>query len=120
MPEQELQVATTEKNGKEYNNIFLKPFRGNTGLEPGNFVIVEKIFVEGFRIGAQYGDIFSCKAKYKDNEVSFILNPRDHDIYKEIGGIGDNVKITLEEETRLNQKTKVKMIVSVLRFELAE
>lgn len=120
--EQELTITTTVgKDGKEYKNINLKskPLKNIKGLDDGNSVTVEKVFAKGYEIESTYGKIYSCKVKYKDDEVTFILNPKEHEVYESLGGIGDKVKITLHKKTIMNKKTGVEMIIPVLSFEKA-
>jgi len=82
--EQKLEIKT---NG-EYKNIDIK------SIENGNYVVIEKIFVEGMEKTGQYGKYYIVKAKYQDEEVSFFLNEKQHNEFKQCGGIGDNVKVT--------------------------
>lgn len=115
MTETKLEIKT---NG-QYNNIDLK------GLEDGQYIIVEKVFAEGYKFESKKYTkkdgtptlSFSCKVKYDGKDVTFWLNEIPHNTYKVTGGIGDKVKITAKEEKRINPKTKVKTLVNVLHFE---
>ncbi|OYT25606.1 MAG: hypothetical protein B6V02_03270 [Thermoprotei archaeon ex4572_64] len=58
-------------------------------------MVVEKIFAEGKGFPNQFGGTsYIVGVKYLDEEVSFFLDEKPHEIYKECGGIGDSVKIT--------------------------
>lgn len=110
--EQTLEIHTvTGKNGNEYKNIVLKPTKkqrqaGVEGLKPEHYIIVEKVFPEGFEnitvFDGKENKSYSCKVKYGDDEVSFWLNERQHEAYKVLGGEGSQVKITagLKENTK--------------------
>jgi len=115
--EQTLEIV---QNG-EYKNINLKPKlnKGIAGLNDGNFIVVEKVFAEGYEVESKFGKSYSCRAKYKGDEVSFWLNAKEHDVYKDLGGIGDSVKITLKKEAFVNPKTGVEMLIARLYFEAA-
>lgn len=118
--EQKLEIQTNiGKDGKEYYNLNLKPkpLKNIKGLDDGNFIIVEKVFIEGYEIESKYGKIYSCKVKYDNKEPTFILNEKEHAVYKNIGGIGDGVKITLNKRSVLNKMTGMEMIVPTLSFE---
>lgn len=99
--ETSLDITSRESNGREYKNINLKTrLNGGElvkGLEPNTYIIVQKQFVEGRPI-TQY-PLFSCKVIYKGEEVSFVLNEKEHEQYKKIGEVGDNVKISMHQET---------------------
>lgn len=124
MPAQTLEITT---NGK-YKNVLLKARKGVGGIEVGNYVIVEKTFVEGTPVvsklytNARTGEpsvSYSVRCVYTGEEISFWLNEAEHNAWKLTGGIGDKVKITMTEKTVLNKKTNVKMILPELKFELA-
>ena len=119
MSEQELEIT---QNG-EYKNIRLKPnlVKGLKGLEYDNYIIVEKTdFAEGMEFNGQFGKSYSCRVTYKDEQVSFWLNEREHTAYKGVGGVGDKVKITLFKHTFTNPKTGMEGAVPRLKFELVE
>lgn len=117
MAEQELQIIA---NG-EHKNINLKPKlnKGIAGLEEGNHVIVEKVFAEGYENDGKFGKSYSCKVKYKGEEVSFWLTEKEHEVYKTIGGVEDKVKITLTKENYVNKNTGVETRYNKLVFEAA-
>jgi len=128
MEEQKLEI---KENG-QYKNIELKSklHKGIVGLDDGNYVIVEKVFTEGYefiseRLKDANGDplkSYSCRVLYgeENTEVSFWLNAREHKIYAELGGIGDKVKIILHKETMINPKTGTEMLINKLSFEAFE
>lgn len=120
MAEQEIEIV---ENG-EYKNLNLKPrpLKGVKGLEYGNYVIVTKNFAEGKPItgtanGRPY-TIYSCGVKYKDQDVTFVINDKEHDVYKSLGGVGDRLMVTLEKYTFTNPKTGMEGSVPRLKFEL--
>jgi hypothetical protein len=118
MSEQKIEITTNEKG---YKNINLKekPLKGIKGIDDGNYIIVEKIFVEGKEFDNQYGSkSYSCKVKYSGEDVTFWLSNKEHDKYKTCGGEGDKVKIGLTEEKYINRKTGGKALRGVLSFEL--
>jgi len=118
MVEQELDII---ENG-QYKNINLKPKlnKGIAGLEKDNYVIVEKTFAEGREHVSQYGKSYSCGVSYRGEDVTFWLSEKEHIVYKELGGIGDRVKITLTKESFVNKKSGVEMLYNKLNFELVE
>ena len=96
----EEQKISIIKNG-QYNNIKLQE------LSNGNHTIKEKTFVEGMEIQGKFGLSYSCKANYNSEEVSFWLNPKQHEQYISAGGIGDKIKITLNlDEMEFDKKDK--------------
>lgn len=108
--EQDLKIVEVTKGDKTYKNLDLRE------LDVGNFVVVEKTFAEGLPIKAKFGTMYSIGIKYKDVLASAFLSDKQHALYKDVGGVGDKVKITKFEE-----KIKVKagnMLVNRLRFEL--
>lgn len=120
--EQELEIkkmSIKDKQGNDINNLTLKTrvvkATGEVlqGLKVGNHIIVEKIFAEGYKNDRGIYSFYSCKAKYKGVEVSFLLNEKEHESYKEAGGIGDKVKISLEsyEYTYKNEKKTANKLV---------
>ena len=116
--EQNIEIT---QNGS-YLNLDLKPKhnQGIKGLEAGNYVIVEKIYAEAYEIQPKnegQKPFYSAKVKYKGQEPTFLLSQAEHDQFKITGGIGDKVKITLSKESRINPKTNVEMLISVLNFE---
>lgn len=122
MPEQDLEIT---KNG-EYNNLSLKNRVTQSGeivkgIDPGNFIIVEKLYPEGRQVKTyQNGNsIYSCSVKYKGEQCSFILNEREHEAYTNIGGQNDKIKIAVESvEFTAPDGTKTKR--GVLRFSKVE
>lgn len=133
MPEQDLEIKA---NG-DFKNIYLKTrynrdSKGDLvlkdgkkvvleqGLEDGNFVIVEKVFPTGMKIEKPTYTFYSCKVKYKDDEVTFILYENEHEQYLSCGGQGDKVKISLTKETVINKKTGAESLRDCLHFEKIE
>ena len=90
-----------DKAGNDIYNVYLKTMVDKTtgdikvGLKPNQTIIMEKIFAEGYENKKGTYSFFSCKAKYQDKEVSFLLFEKDHDSFKEAGGIGDEFSVTL-------------------------
>ena len=115
--ETSLDVVSRNSKGKEYKNINLKNRidAGELikGLEPYTFVVVQKKFVEGRPITTY--PLYSCQVVYKGEEVSFVLNEQEHAQYKQIGGIGDNIKISMHPETYIHDNKEKKK--AVLEFE---
>lgn len=120
MPEQQLEI---EQNG-EYKNINLIPkykwdkskkqfviengqkVLVKDGLQPDNFIVVEKQFVDGQLVKGNFGDSYSCKVIYAGEEnVSFWLKPYQHEQFAQCGGVGDKVKITYVKEMKIDPKT---------------
>lgn len=122
MAEQKLEVTTNESNGKTYYNLNLKENvkKGTKGIDDGNFIIVKKRFAEGMERNSQYGKSYSCAVEYDGKQASFWLNEREHDVYKNVGGQDDLVRITLNEEKYINKKTGAKGLRAVLSFELVD
>jgi hypothetical protein len=112
------QTLDIVENG-QYKNLNLKPkpLKGIKGIEPENYVIVEKVFAEGYELDGKFGKSYSCKVQYKGEEVTFWLNEKEHDVYKEICGVGDPVKIFLRRESYMNPKTGLEVIYNKLFFE---
>lgn len=111
MAEQELKIIEVTKGDKTYRNLDFRE------LEVDNFIVVEKTFAEGLEVKGKFGPMYSIGIKYKDQECSAFLSEKQHKEYKEIGGVGDKIKITKYEA-----KIKVKagsMLVNRLKFELA-
>lgn len=100
MPEQKIQV---QSNGK-YNNIYLKDYKDFKGLEPGNFIIVEKAGnystaykSEGVGKDNKPYTMFTCRVLYDGKDCSFTLfNEKQATQFNEAGGVGDKVKISCE------------------------
>lgn len=122
MAEQQLPIETSGK----YKNIQLKPRKGVGGLAPGNSVVLEKLFETGTPVPSKiYANkdgspqiSYAVKAIYKDEEVSFWLNEREHDLWATMGDKGTRVQVTLVEESFLNPKSGIKMLVPRLQFEM--
>lgn len=119
MTEQNLEISTTVKNGKEYKNLYLKPnvAKRTFGLDDGKYIIVEKVYPEGFKqVSSQYKDkdgnpsvSYSVKANYKGQEVSFFINEEQHEKFKNCGGVGDKVKITASHKKGQSGKVFVNL-----------
>lgn len=112
-------VETKGKEDKVYVNFNLKskPLKGIQGIDPGNYIVVKKVFAEGKEFNGQFGKSYSCRVEHNGVEGSFWLNEKEHAKFKDCGGIGDNVKISLNKEPFVNKKTGVEMIISRLTFE---
>jgi hypothetical protein len=111
--EQKINITEKQgKNGKTYKNINLKD------LDVGNYCIVEKQYAEGLKVQGKFGDVFSVGLKYCDESVSAWLNAKDNEVFKNLGGVGDRLKVTAEEMRATNPKTKVTMLYKKLKFEL--
>lgn len=81
-------ILTVVKNG-EFNNVKL------TELGHGEFVMMKKIFAEGRHMPeGKFGPTYSCRTEYNGEEVSFFLKPAVHEMFKDVGGQEDTIKIT--------------------------
>ena len=114
--EQKIEITTKG----QYKNIRPKD------LDEGNYIIVEKVYAEGYeRKSDKYKKAdgspllsYSCKAIYLGEEVSFFLSEPEHDIYRELGGIGDTIKMIKVEE-KYTDKKGVKRIKETFKFDVA-
>ena len=81
------------KENGQFKNINLKK-----DLKKDHFTVVEKKFAEGlpktFSKNGRSWTSFVVSAKYKDEDVTFFLNEKEHDVFKVTGGIGDKVKVS--------------------------
>lgn len=126
MAEEELVIV---ENG-QWKNISIRDNlkRGIKGIQDGNHIIVEKRFSEGNEnLSAIYKNkdgspskSYSCGVVYKGQEVAFWLSEFLHNSYKEVGGEGDKVKISMKEEMSINKFSGVKEIKPVFSFEKVE
>lgn len=112
--EQKLKIET---NGK-YKNISLKanPMKNREGIDDGNYIVVEKLYPNGKEISQATYTIYSCGVRYLGEEVSFILNEREYELFQQYE-VGDNVRITLKKETFINKKTGGESLIKKLYFE---
>lgn len=110
--EQNLEIYTTKNGDKEYNNIYLttrvdkRTGEPKIGLKPGNFITVKKKYAEGYRQGAGESVYYSCAVIYKDKEVGFLLNEKNHELFKNCGGEGDTIRISFSTESFTNKAGK--------------
>lgn len=122
------QKVSITANGK-WNNINFKSDykKGITGLDPGNFCYVTKSFAAGKPFVKEYPNpdgtktavtSYICGVEYEGTKCSFFLKGKEHDEFKDCGGIGDKVKVTLEEVPKVNGKGQ-KVVYQVLHFEAA-
>jgi hypothetical protein len=101
----------TGKDGKEYNNLYLKE------IEDGNYIVVEKIFLEGLKRAGKFGKpVYSVGVKYKDELCSCWMNDKVYPDYQATGVVGDRIKISAKEE-KVVLKTGVKILVMRYTFE---
>ena len=119
--EQKLTLVSKVVGDKTFYNLNLKskPLKGIVGLENGNYIIVTKTkFAEGREIPSKFENskLFSCLIEYDGKECSTVLNEKEHTLFKNAGGVGDKVKITLNKEPYVNPKTGVEMILNKLVF----
>jgi len=85
------------------------------GLADGDYIIVEKDkYVEGRPVTTNFGTSYSCGVLYQGEDVSFFLTEDEHAKYKELGGLGDKVKILNLKETFVYQGKEKKK--NVLHF----
>ena len=118
MAEEDMQIATTEKNGRQFKNLNLKTRVSGgeviQGMKPGNHVVVKKIkWPEGRKIGTY--PLYSCTIEYKEEECTIVLNEQEHDAWKTIP-INDNVKISLHmEDYTFEGVTKKKSVLTLER-----
>ncbi len=88
------------------------------GLGDGDYIIVTKgDYAEGKEFNGKFGLSYTCRVIYNDEEVSFFLNEKEHDRFKEVGA-GEKMKIiNLKETYVLNGQKKSK---NVFNFEQVE
>jgi hypothetical protein len=118
------------KTNGDYKNVSLKnkykvedgkKVITQQGINPGESAILEKIFAEGQERDGKFGTFFSCKAKLETgDEVSFILNPKQHEAFRTCGGVGDKVRETVTKETFINPKNGNEGMYEALNFDLVE
>lgn len=89
------------------------------GLEDGDHIIVTKNdkFLDGREIKMPTYTMYSCSVTYNDEKVSFLVYSEEHEEFKNCGGLGDKVKISLKKGIQINRKTGLEMIVAKLIFE---
>ena len=67
-------------------------------MENGKSIVIKKLFADGLEKTASKGTrswkFYIVKAEYLGEEVSFIMNERTHAEFKELGGIGDEIRLT--------------------------
>jgi len=89
-----------------------------TGLSVGESLIFEKVFAEGFENNNFEQPSYGCRVIYDDKLCGFYLNQKQHDRFKDCGGAGDNVKVTVyEREYKFKGETKTTLD---FQFELVE
>jgi len=117
MVEQQIQIKTSG----DFKNIYPKK-----DLEQGNYIVIEKKFVDAKEMtGGKFNNTsYLAQVLYAGEEVSFFMTVNEHNQFKDVGGIGDKIKCILGENTfvRKNKegKTVGKMIYNTLSFELAQ
>jgi len=93
-----------------------RPIVIQQGIKKDNYIIVEKIDVEGYEKDGQYGKSYAWKVMYENEEVSFWLNgksaEKDNKSLIDCGGMGTKVKISLTKEGKYK--------VDTLHFEKVE
>jgi len=115
--EQKIEIKTSGA----YKNIAPKK-----DLEQGNYIVIEKKFVDAKEMtGGKFNNTsFLAQVIYEGEEVSFFMTPKEHDQFKDVGGVGDRIKCILGEKTFERKskegKTVGKMIYNTLSFELAK
>ena len=97
-----------------------KPVVKNQGLAPDEFIIVEKLYADGHTVEMPTYTFYNCKVKYEGEEVSFTLYENEHKEYKDVGGVGDRVKILLTMGSYIDSKTGMEVPKPELHFSLAE
>ena len=120
--EQKLKVVEIIKGDKVYNNIDLRE------LDVDNYIIVEKIYAEGMKFPSKFTkrvngkDVedftYSIGIKYLGENCSAWISSKQHEDYKDCGGVGDKVKIS-----KYKAEVKVKagdLLVKRLKFEKVE
>jgi hypothetical protein len=77
-----------------------------TGLQVGEYIIVQKVFKGGYKNERFEQPSFGCRVNYEGKVCSFFLNEKQHSAYEATGGEGDSVKIVpyLREYTYNNEK----------------
>jgi len=107
----------------QYKNLDFKPNlkKGYKGLDNGNHIVITKNnFAEGMEKEGQYGKFYVCQVEYKGEDVGFILNEKEHTLYKDCGGVGDKLTVTLNKVEYLNPVTNIQMLLNKLAFKLVE
>lgn len=74
-----------------------------TDIEFGNYIVVQKNFVDGKEVDGKFGKSFLCKVTYEEEDVALFLSPTQHDMFVEVGGQGDSVAIHRFVETANNK-----------------
>jgi len=90
------------------------------GLKPDESLEVVKKFAEGREVVTKYGTSYSCGVEYQGEEMSFWLDEKQHEKYKNLGGEGDKVRITCKLETYFDKRVGVDKTIEVLFFEKVE
>lgn len=90
------------------------------GLKPDESLEVVKKFAKGREVVTKFGTSYSCGVTYNDQEVSFWLDEKQHEKYKDLGGEGDTVRITCKLETYFDKRAATDKTIEVLFFEKVE
>jgi len=100
-----------------------KPVIKNVGIPDGQFIIVEKKTAEAYEIKQKNPDwkpSYSVRAMYKDTEVSFFINGAEAKEWDAIGGIGDNIRVRMNKEEKINTQNGMTYVLQTLSFDLVE
>lgn len=112
MLEQKIEIKT---NG-QYKNI--KP---KQDLDVDNYIVVEKIFLEGKQVKSKFDTpAFAVSVLYEGEQVGFFLNERENTEFAITGGVGDKIKVIKYENVVVNPRNKAKSIFNNVRFEKHE
>ena len=116
-------LGVTTKDGQLLHSLTLKTKVAkdgsvSQGLSVGDEVIVEKVFAEGFENNKFDQPSYGCRVIYDDKLCGFFLNAKQHDVYKNVGGAGDKIKIIayMRDYTYNNEKKQT----LDFKFELVE
>lgn len=111
--EKEIKINETNIKGKIFYSINPKQ-----DLDNGEYVVVEKMYMQSKMYKNKYGgEGYLTNVKYKDKQVSFFMNLKQKEVFDNIAGIGDKVKIKVVEKTYTNPRTKVKIMYKDYEFE---
>ena len=101
-------IETQSAKGITYRNLtlrsgFSKKLQKNVqGIDPGNYIIVEKNHKEGRKNA--FG-MYTCGVKYNGQDVSMNLNDDEHESFRQLGDVGTKIKLTMNTKTYQAFKT---------------
>ncbi len=115
-----------------YNNIYLKTkyerkgknliiqdgkkILKHEGLNHDEYIIVTKEIKEGKQVINTFGNSYICRVTYNGETCSFFLNETEHEIYKDVAEVGEQVKISMTIEKYIHKISGVEMEKQKLTF----